>query len=196
MTKKNQTYDCDCPPVEHFLGIGEERLNYLEDMGRHDLADRINTFDLLATDARKTLTVYFAGIGACLGYVMHLLNTRGFDFLTLGIAITCAWLMFCGYVVIFKCIKTREVPALFNTPGNLFDMDAKKEDMSIEVLKAYEISFLCEKSNKAQQINLEYARHLNRSRCLAAIGTPIVFTASTGLFYFIQLIINCPYIAP
>lgn len=145
------------------------KLEWAERCGLENLKSHLTSADIIAEEARSTLTMILAAIGVSFGYVVNDVNTRGVSSITIGLIAFTVYTILIGAWLVLKCMMLSDIPPPTNEPGNLYNNDLHYFDA-----KELELQNIQSAIYNTVKRNNSRANVLNRIR-LAFIASPIVF---------------------
>ena len=149
-------------------------VDYLENSGMAALKESRDVYLRIYEDARKTLTFLLAGVGVSFGYLFKLISDAGtMQRPAWCIAVACAWLCLCTFILLKKCVNSRRVPIIHTPPEDLYTPAGKDVDIDLTALRLVHLEGLQVKIAAHDQVNRHVVRWLDRVRNLTAL-TPLV----------------------
>lgn len=150
---------------------------WAEKAGIENLRGRLATGDFLTVQASTLLSLLLVGIGGGLAYAVKLAETAATTPFVWGMVASTLWLCLVAAILMAKCIKTRDTPALFNEPLNLCPPGTT---LSLPEVRRHELENISARIKQATERNAGVAAWLDKCRN-AAIVTPLVFGLAAAI---------------
>ncbi len=161
--------------------MNTELLDFAEKSGYENMRGHLAHAETLAKDAANMMTVVLAGTGGALAYAVKWFESEAKLPSTWGAAVVVIWLACIGIVLVFKCLRTKKTPMLYNEPMHLYKPELK---LSIYEARQWELKNLQERIDQIKVRNLRDALWIDRLRIAAAM-TPLPFIiAAAAAAYF------------
>jgi hypothetical protein len=145
---------------------------WAEKAGTENLKNRMDSGDVLLTQANTLLSILLVGIGGGMSYALKLAETGGGSVQLWGAAGATAWLSWVAAVLVFKCIATRETEVLGASPASVYKPDLCLTEVQV---RGYFMDLVQDRIAFTIERNKAVAYWLDRCR-FAVIATPVVFT--------------------
>ena len=165
-------------PSEPSTRFDKGELDWIEKTAIENLKARVATTDTLAKEAVTTLTVLLAGAGGAWAYAIKLLDERA-TYGTAAAGVAALWLTLLSMAVVWKCLKIKDVQAVYNVPGEL--LLRQKEGCSYEEWRVGELENIQKRIDLAIARNNQMADDLNLIR-FAATLTPVLSAFAVAVF--------------
>jgi hypothetical protein len=155
-----------------------EKLDWLEQNGRGNLAMRGDNANAIRAQANTMLTLALGGGGGALYFAAKE------NHLTIAALLMSLYLFWVALEITEKCLMFGEYPSFWNTPKNL-----NQPNYELDELRKFELSNIQAAIEETKQLNYARSNTLN-SYIKALCFTPLAAACAIGVDYVITFVVR------